>query len=75
MSHIPALQATGEQVLADVGVANPEGKVWISGQTATQYDNRATGERDMDLIIPVVIGMITLLLLLYLRSIIATILS
>ncbi|NUU60155.1 MMPL family transporter [Paenibacillus agri] len=73
MSHIPALRATGEQALVDVGVANPEGKVWISGQTATQYDNRATGERDMDLIIPVVIGMITLLLLVYLRSIIATI--
>lgn len=73
MSHIPALRSTGEAALVDLGVEHPESNVWISGQTATQYDNRATGERDMDVIIPVVIGLITLLLLLYLRSVVATV--
>ncbi len=73
MSHIPALRATAEQSLAELGLENPEDKVWVSGQTATQYDNKEVGERDTDLIIPVVIGMITLLLLVYLRSVIATV--
>lgn len=73
MDHIPALRATVEQALAESGIQNPEDKVWISGQTATQYDTKELGERDTDLIIPVVIGLITLLLLAYLRSVVATI--
>lgn len=73
LNHIPALQATAEQALVDAGVENAEDKVWISGQTATQYDTKELGERDTDLIIPVVIGMITLVLLIYLRSVVATI--
>lgn len=73
MSHIPALLATAEQALIDVGVENPADHVWVSGQTATQYDNKKVGDRDTDLIIPVVIGLITVLLLIYLRSIVATI--
>ncbi|MEK4353684.1 MMPL family transporter [Paenibacillus sp. FSL R5-0475] len=73
MGHIPALLATAEQALIDVGVENPSDHVWVSGQTATQYDTKKIGDRDTDLIIPVVIGLITLLLLIYLRSIVATI--
>lgn len=73
MSHIPALQDTVEQALSDAGLENPEGRVWISGQTATQYDTKELGERDTDLIIPVVIGLISLLLLIYLRSLVATV--
>lgn len=72
MSHIPALQDTAEQALIDVGVAEPGDKVWVSGQTAAQHDTKELGERDTDLIIPVVIGLITLLLLIYLRSVVAT---
>ncbi|MEC0369553.1 MMPL family transporter [Paenibacillus chibensis] len=70
---IPQLRATAEQSLKEAGIASPAEKVWISGQTATQYDTRETGDRDTMVIIPVVIGMITLLLLLYLRSITATV--
>ncbi|MED5020029.1 MMPL family transporter [Paenibacillus chibensis] len=70
---IPQLRATAEQSLKDAGITSPAEKVWISGQTATQYDTRETGDRDTMVIIPVVIGMITLLLLLYLRSITATV--
>lgn len=72
MQHIPDLRATAEQALQDAGVANVDSQVWIDGQTAEQYDIEVTGERDAKIIIPVVIGMITLLLLLYLRSVVAT---
>lgn len=72
MSHIPALLATAEQALIDVGVEDPADNVWVSGQTATQYDTKKVGDRDTDLIIPVVIGLITVLLLVYLRSVVAT---
>lgn len=73
MSHIPALLETAEQALAESGLDHAEDSVWISGQTATQYDTKELGERDTDLIIPVVIGLITLLLLIYLRSVTATV--
>lgn len=73
MDHIPDLRATTEKALVDAGISSPESKVWISGQTATQYDTEQIGERDTIIIIPIVIGMITLLLLLYLRSVVATI--
>ncbi|QUL54657.1 MMPL family transporter [Paenibacillus tritici] len=73
MNHIPALQTTVEQALAESGIGNVQDKVWISGQTATQHDTKELGERDTDLIIPVVIGLITLLLLVYLRSVVATV--
>lgn len=73
MQHIPDLRATAEAALKDAGVANVDQQVWIDGQTAEQYDIEVAGERDAKVIIPVVIGMITLLLLLYLRSIVATV--
>ncbi|MBW4082175.1 MMPL family transporter [Paenibacillus sp. S150] len=73
MNHIPALLASVEQALAESEVDNARDSVWISGQTATQHDTKELGERDTDLIIPVVIGMITVLLLIYLRSVVATI--
>jgi len=72
MNHIPDLRATMEQALNASGVSAPEDYVWISGQTAEQYDTKITGERDTRLIIPIVIGLITLLLLAYLRSVVAT---
>ncbi|WP_372632388.1 MMPL family transporter [Cohnella sp.] len=80
MNHIPELRTVAEQALAEAGVLSsqagimsPETRVWIGGQTAEQYDNRATGERDTRLVIPIVIGLISLLLLLYLRSVVATV--
>lgn len=73
MNHIPALQATVESALTESGIENAQDKVWISGQTATQHDTKELGERDTDLIIPVVIGLITVLLLVYLRSVVATV--
>ncbi|HEY2494566.1 MAG TPA: MMPL family transporter [Paenibacillus sp.] len=72
IEHIPDLRLAAEQFLKDSGINDPADKVWIGGQTATQYDTRKMGESDTKLIIPVVIGLITILLFIYLRSIIAT---
>jgi RND superfamily putative drug exporter len=73
MNHIPDLRTVAEQALEDSGIDAPADQVWISGQTATQYDTKEMTDRDTRVIIPVVIGLITLLLLIYLRSIVATI--
>lgn len=68
---IPELRGAAEKMLQAVGIAAPEEHVWIAGQTATQYDTEQTNERDTAVIIPIVIGLIALLLLLYLRSVVA----
>ncbi|MCQ4088053.1 MMPL family transporter [Saccharibacillus sp. JS10] len=73
MDDIAIMRETTEQALQREGITEPELKVWIGGQTATQADTRAATEHDTDLVIPVVIGLISLLLLLYLRSIVATV--
>ncbi|NMO94492.1 MMPL family transporter [Paenibacillus lemnae] len=72
MDRIPEIRSAAEQALGDAGVSDPASKVWIAGQTATQYDTEVVGERDIMVVIPFIIGFITLLLLLYLRSIIST---
>ncbi|MGU3471636.1 MMPL family transporter [Paenibacillus sp. D51F] len=71
MDRIPEMRRLAEGALAGAGAADPAGHVWIAGQTAVQYDTRATQDSDTKLIIPVVIGLIALLLLVYLRSAIA----
>ncbi|MFC4305527.1 MMPL family transporter [Cohnella boryungensis] len=72
MGHIPDLRTVAERALTEAGVNNVSERVWIGGQTAQQYDTKVTGERDTKLVIPIVIGLITLLLLAYLRSVVAT---
>jgi RND superfamily putative drug exporter len=71
MQHLPELREAAESLLADQGISHPQDKVWISGQTATQYDTEHVNARDTEVIIPIVIGLIALLLLVYLRSIVA----
>jgi len=73
MQHIPDLREIAEASLQEAGISNPAEAVWISGQTATQYDTEIAGEHDAKIIIPVVIGLIAFLLLVYLRSIVATV--
>ncbi|CAI6016317.1 MMPL family transporter [Cohnella sp. JJ-181] len=72
LGKIPELREAAGAALADAGDANAAEHVWIAGQTAEQYDTKKTGEQDTRLILPVVIGLIALLLLLYLRSVVAT---
>jgi len=71
MDRIPDLRLLAEQALNSAGIGTPAEKVWIGGQTSTQYDTKTTTDRDTSVIIPIVIGMIALLLLAYLRSIVA----
>lgn len=71
LGHIPDLREAAGKTLAAAGDAQAVDHVWISGQTAEQYDTKRTGERDTRLILPVVICLIALLLLVYLRSITA----
>lgn len=73
MDHIPDLRRAAEASLTQAGVTDAADRVWIGGQTSEQYDNRATGTRDTRVIIPVVIALITVLLLVYLRSVVATV--
>ncbi|WNR43207.1 MMPL family transporter [Paenibacillus roseipurpureus] len=70
INHIPEIHSTADSALSAVGVAAPQ--VWVGGETATQYDTKTVVERDTKIVIPVVIGVIAILLLLYLRSIVAT---
>lgn len=72
MNHVPDLRVVAERSLSMAGVDDAGTRVWIGGQTAEQYDTKITGDRDTRVIIPIVIGMIALLLLIYLRSIVAT---
>lgn len=73
VNHVPNLRETAEKVLTDAGIGGAEGKVWISGQPATQYDTEMTNNRDAEIVIPAVIGLIAILLLVYLRSVVATV--
>ncbi|MWC29927.1 MMPL family transporter [Paenibacillus sp. MMS18-CY102] len=73
MKLIPELRQEAQSLLAAAGDGQgAEDRVWIGGQTADQYDTKEAGDRDTAVIIPVVIGLITLLLLGYLRSVVAT---
>ncbi|WP_308638564.1 MMPL family transporter [Paenibacillus silvisoli] len=70
IAHIPELRQAAEDALAQPA-ANSADQVWIGGQTAEQYDTQQTTDRDARIIIPVIIALIALLLLAYLRSIVA----
>jgi RND superfamily putative drug exporter len=73
MSHIPEIQTLIAGKMKEQGISDADNKVWVSGLTATQYDTEHTNLRDTEVIIPIVIGLIALLLLVYLRSITAMI--
>ncbi|MGX9136502.1 MMPL family transporter [Rummeliibacillus sp. JY-2-4R] len=72
LEQIPKLKKKVTQILHDEGITKASEHVWIGGETATQYDTKRTIERDESVIIPTMIAIIALLLLIYLRSIIAT---
>ncbi|WP_413302379.1 MMPL family transporter [Bacillus sp. 1P10SD] len=69
MDYIPDLRKKIESIMKHDGIADSSKKVWIGGQTAVQFDTRQTTTDDAFVIIPIVIGIIALLLLVYLRSI------
>ncbi|MEI2341508.1 MMPL family transporter, partial [Priestia megaterium] len=71
MEAIPDLKDAAEKALSQSGVSKVESKVWIGGQTATQYDTMTVSDKDDSIIVPLIIIFISLLLLAYLRSIVA----
>ncbi|WP_102693499.1 MMPL family transporter [Rummeliibacillus pycnus] len=73
IEHIPELKKQVVKILNNAGVENASEHVWIGGETATQYDTKRTIERDESIIMPTMIAIIALLLLVYLRSITATV--
>jgi len=71
MKAIPELRQSVEGALSQMGDPNAERHVWISGETAEQYDTKETNIRDMSIILPLIILLIAVLLVVYLRSLIA----
>ncbi|EOP59335.1 MMPL family transporter [Bacillus pseudomycoides] len=73
MNKIPELRKSFKQVMKNAEISDANNHIWIGGETATLYDTKQTTERDQNVIIPVMIGIIALLLLVYLRSVVAMI--
>lgn len=71
VAAIPKIHDAAATALASAGVANASSHVYVGGETAVQYDTEHYTYRDTHVIVPVVIGLIALLLLLYLRSVVA----
>lgn len=69
IAAIPELKSQVETLLKDSGVSQAEDRVWLGGETATLYDTEQITSRDQNIIIPVVLGIMAILLVVYLRSI------
>ncbi|MDU0205408.1 MMPL family transporter [Paenibacillus sp. PFR10] len=69
IDRIPEIRETAQRLLTEAGVQSPQ--VWVGGETAAQYDTKTVVERDTRIVIPVVLTVIAMLLLFYLRSIVA----
>lgn len=67
---IPKISDQVVSVLKDAEIKS-NGHFWIGGETSSLYDTEKTTDRDYKLIVPTVIVIISALLLLYLRSIVA----
>ncbi|WP_337101269.1 MMPL family transporter [Paenibacillus sp. YIM B09110] len=72
MALIPAIKEAASDALADASIGDSDEKVWVGGQTAAQHDSKVLTDRDNTVIIPLVTILIMILLLIYLRSITAT---
>ncbi|HWK21849.1 MAG TPA: MMPL family transporter [Ureibacillus sp.] len=73
MDLIPDLQNDMETILKGAGIENADESYWIGGETSAQVDKKEVQERDESIIQPVMVVIIAILLLMYLRSIPATI--
>ncbi|GGI18240.1 MMPL family transporter [Gottfriedia solisilvae] len=69
MERIPQLEIQLKSMLTKYNISSQN--YWLGGETITNLDTKNTTERDQKVIIPVMIGLISLLLLFYLRSITA----
>ncbi len=73
MDLIPDLKADMKTILEGAGVDGADEGFWIGGETSAQVDTKNVQERDESVIQPVMIAIIAILLLIYLRSVPATI--
>lgn len=73
MAIIPDLKEEISGMLEEAGVESADKNFWIGGETSSQVDTKNVQERDESVIQPVMIVIISVLLLLYLRSVSATI--
>ncbi len=71
VAMIPDLKEGAVDVLEEAGVENAGDRVWIGGETANLFDTEQITSRDQNIIIPVILIIIAILLLVYLRSIVA----
>ncbi|MFT8871965.1 MAG: MMPL family transporter [Sporolactobacillus sp.] len=72
ISSIPSIRQTIAATLKSNGIRSG-GHYWIGGETAKLYDTVKTTDRDTVLIVTAVIAIITILLLSYLKSVIAAV--
>ena len=63
IEFIPELRTIVEKEIEAAGISDAKEKVWISGQTATEYDKKQTVKRDEFTIFPIIIVLISLLLI------------
>ncbi|WP_188633246.1 MMPL family transporter [Lentibacillus kapialis] len=68
---IPDLKADVAESLEEAGLEDASQHVWIGGETANLYDTEHVTSQDQRIIVPVVLSIIAVLLLVYLRSIVA----
>ena len=73
MNLIPTLKEDIKTMLSEADIEAAEESYWIGGETSSQVDKKNVQERDESIIQPVMVVIIALLLLVYLRSIAATI--
>ncbi|MDY0407938.1 MMPL family transporter [Virgibacillus soli] len=66
VDHVPAIKSLAKDSMKEADIS--KGEVWIGGETATLYDTQKTTNRDQNIIMPVVLGIMALLLVLYFRS-------
>ncbi|KGR76123.1 MMPL family transporter [Ureibacillus sinduriensis] len=73
MDLIPQLKEEMEAIVTDAGIEEADESYWIGGETSAQVDTRTVQDRDESIIQPVMVAIIAILLLVYLRSVPATI--
>lgn len=71
LNHIPTIKEDITESLTKAGISSADKHFWIGGETASLYDTKLTTDRDRNIVVPAVIIIIALLLLVYLRSIVA----
>lgn len=71
VESIPDFKEIAAEALAAVDVTDAEDQVWIGGETAGLYDTDQATSRDQNVIMPVLLLILAVMLVIFLRSIVA----